>query len=105
MVRAEGWPGRVSASFKTRTANSMVRCFSSTEFIRASVWQAPPNHQSKIMDHKLLEEFFRLVKKSLRERRFVAVAQRGEFLQLGLLLVVQARRHFHLHAHMKIAVA
>src|ERR1700691_4495325 len=55
--------------------------------------------------HGSLEKLFCLLEKTMRERRFVPVARRGEFLQFYFLLVVQPRRHFDLHANMQIAVA
>src|SRR5580693_9050648 len=53
---------------------------------------------------KLLEKLFRLLKKTLRQGRFVAVTHGGKFLKLGFLLVVQACGHFHLYPRMQVAM-
>src|SRR6185295_1000653 len=55
--------------------------------------------------HSSVEEVLRLLKKALAHRAFVAVAQIGEFLELGLLLRAQMRRDFNIDAHVQITVA
>ena len=52
-----------------------------------------------------LEKFLRLLKKSAGDGRLLAVAERGELVQLRLLRAVQMRWHFDLHADMQIALA
>src|ERR1039458_112131 len=62
-------------------------------------------HASRITRHASLEKLLGLLEKSLRERGFLAVAERGELMQLRLLRTVQMRRHLDLDANVQIALA
>ena len=90
--------GRRVATFQPENVQRVVRLASVQP---QPIFAAARERQMKAV-HELLEKLFRLLKKALRERHLLAVAERGEFLKLVLLVGVKMRRHLDLDADVQI---